>query len=232
MRAPSRKKPTVFVVDDDADVRRSLELLVHTMGYCAQAFALAHEFDAQYQPSQRGCLILDVKLRCNDGLALYHRLIREGNRLPTICISADADVSIAVAAMKTGAIEFLEKPLEPTVLRDRIEKALWLDAQWHERETAYDDRKAKLARLTSRERETLDLVIAGESNKSMADKLFISERAVEMRRSSMMRKLGVESTAELFDLAITHRVLSECIACCRNYDVPRISSCSCPTIRA
>jgi FixJ family two-component response regulator len=202
-------KPTVFVVDDDPDMRHALELLVRAMGYRAQAFAAAREFYAQYQPSERGCLVLDVKMPRQNGLELYGRLIREGKRLPVIFITAHADVSIAVAAMKTGAIEFLEKPFEQAVLRDRIERALRLDAQWRERESAYDAIDAKILLLTERELETLDLVIAGDSNKTMAEKLFVSERAVEMRRSNMMRKLGVKSTAELLDLAITHRVLSE-----------------------
>lgn len=201
--------PTVFVVDDDPDMRHSLELLVRAMGYRALAFASADEFYAEYRPSQRGCLVLDVKMPRQTGLELYGRLIGEGKRLPAIFITAHADVSIAVAAMKTGAIEFLEKPFEQAVLRDRIEKALRFDAKWHAQDSTYDALDAKILLLTERERETLDLVIAGESNRAMAEKLFISERAVEMRRSSMMRKLGVRSTAELLDLAITHRVLSE-----------------------
>lgn len=179
------------------------------MGYPVATFASAAEFQRYYAPSYRGCLILDVKMPRQGGLELYEALIREGKRLPVIFITAHADVSIAVAAMKTGAIEFLEKPFERATLQDRIQKALQLDAQWRQRDQAYREIDAGIARLSARERETLELVIAGESNKAMAAKLFISERAVEMRRSSMIRKLGVKTTAELLDVAITHRVLSE-----------------------
>jgi FixJ family two-component response regulator len=206
---PAPTETTVFVVDDDPDMRDSLRTLIEAMGYRAHTCHSAEEFYEDYEAGASGCLILDVKMPRQNGLELYERLIRERKRLPVIFITAHADVSVAVAAMKIGAIEFLEKPFERATLQDRIEKALRLDAQWRQRESAYDAIDTKITMLTQREKETLDLVVAGLSNKSMAVKLFISERAVEMRRSNMMRKLGVGSTAELLDLAITHRVLSE-----------------------
>jgi len=209
MYMPTPRKPTVFVVDDDPDMRNSLRLLIEAMDYCAQTFGSAQEFHGAYQPAVHGCLVLDVKMPRENGLELYERLLREGKRLPVIFITAHADVSVAVAAMKTGAIEFLEKPFDRMTLQNRIEKAVRLDARWRQQQSVYDAIDAKIAMLTEREKETLELVIAGLSNKSMADRLYVSERAVEMRRSNMMRKLGVGSTAELLDLAITHRVLSE-----------------------
>ncbi|MEX0936955.1 MAG: response regulator [Pirellulales bacterium] len=196
-------------MDDDPDMRDSLDMLIQAMGYRARTYSSSDDFHERYEPVARACLILDVKMPRQNGLELYERLIREKKRLPVIFITAHADVSMAVAAMKTGAIEFLEKPFDRATLQDRIEAALRLDTQWRQQESAYDEIDAKIGKLSQREMETLELVIAGHSNKSMADVLFISERAVEMRRSNMLRKLDVGSTAELLDLAITHRVLSE-----------------------
>ncbi|MCA9173364.1 MAG: response regulator transcription factor [Planctomycetales bacterium] len=200
---------TVFVVDDNADMRDSLGMLVDAMGHAVRTFGSAAEFRAALPLDRRGCLVLDVKMPGESGLELYEALLRDGVRLPVIFMTAHADVRVAVAAMKTGAIEFLEKPFDRRTLQDRIEKALEIDRQWCDREREFDQIDLKISKLTERERETLELVIAGESNKSMATKLFISERAVEMRRASMMRKLGVKSTAELLRLAVTHRVLRE-----------------------
>ena len=143
------------------------------------------------------------------GLELYEQLVREGKRLPVIFITAHADVTTAVAAMKSGAIEFLEKPFDHETLRDRITKALALDADWRRREAEFNAVAQRIARLNDRERETLELILAGAANKVMASRLFISERAVEMHRARIMHKLQVNSLAELVDLAVTHRLLSE-----------------------
>jgi FixJ family two-component response regulator len=118
-------------------------------------------------------------------------------------------VTTAVAAMKSGAIEFIEKPFDREVLLDRVRKALALDAEWRDGDTRFADLADRLARLNERERETLSLIRAGESNKAMAAKLGLTERAVEMRRSSIMRKMEVGSVAELVDVAVTHRVLAD-----------------------
>jgi FixJ family two-component response regulator len=136
-------------------------------------------------------------------------LLREGKRLPVIFVTAHADVTTAVAAMKTGAVEFLEKPFDHETLLALIRKALLLDAQWRKREAEFADIDARIARLNERDRETLQLILAGMSNKAMAARLFISERAVEMRRAALMRKLEVRSLAELLEIAITHRVMAE-----------------------
>lgn len=143
------------------------------------------------------------------GLELYEQLLSEGKRLPVIFITAHADVTSAVAAMKSGAIEFLEKPFDRETLLDRVGNALRLDAEWREQESQIKTADELIAKLTERERETLALLQAGSSNKVMATKLGITERAVEMRRSAIMNKLQVNSVAELLDLTITHRILSD-----------------------
>jgi FixJ family two-component response regulator len=202
-------QPTVFVVDDDADLRHSLEMLLRTMEFAVRSFASAAEFRRFYQPIYPGCLVLDVKMPRQNGLELYRRLLQEGKRLPVIFMTAHAEVTTAVAAMKTGAIEFLAKPFDRSTLIDRIEKALVLDAEWRAREQEFARLGSQIERLNGRERMTLELVVAGVPNKAMARRLQISERAVEMRRATLMRKLGVRNTAELLKFAITYRVLAE-----------------------
>lgn len=201
--------PTVFVVDDDRPMRDSLVMLLETLGFSARPFASAGEFHRFYQRPLPGCLVLDVRMPLQTGLELYSQLIREGKRLPVIFITAHADVSTAVAAMKTGAIEFLEKPFQPETLLERVKNALALDAAWRRREAEFNAVAQRIACLNARDRETLELILGGASNKVMAARLFISERAVEMRRARIMRKVQVDSLAELIDLAVTHRVLAE-----------------------
>ncbi|HUY88184.1 MAG TPA: response regulator [Pirellulales bacterium] len=202
-------QPTVFVVDDDRQMRDSLVMLLETLGFPARSFASAGEFHRFYDPPLPGCLVLDVRMPRQTGLELYEQLIREGKRLPAIFITAHADVSTAVSAMKSGAIEFLEKPFEQETLLQRVKNALALDAAWRRREAEFKAVDDRIASLNARDRETLEWILRGASNKVMAARLFISERAVEMRRARLMRKLQVESLAELIDLAVTHRVLAE-----------------------
>ena len=162
-----------------------------------------------YRAHMPGCLLLDVRMPVQDGLALFEQLHQEGKLLPVIFITAHADVTTAVAAMKTGAIEFLEKPFDRHTLVDRIQKALALDAKWRQQDADFIALQQRIGRLTDRDRETLELLLAGESNKMIAAKLFLTERAVEMRRASLMRRLQVNSLAELIDLTVTHRIHSE-----------------------
>lgn len=209
MTPVSEQQPTVFVVDDDQPMRESLVMLIETMGCPARGFATAGAFHRSYRREWPGCLVLDVRLPGQSGVELYEQLVREEKRLPVIFITAHADVTTAVAAMKTGAIEFLEKPFDRQTLFELIQRALALDADWRRRQADFDALDARVARLNDRDRETLRLILAGESNKVMAAKLYISERAVEMRRAVIMRKVQVESLAELIDLAVTHRLLAE-----------------------
>ncbi|MBX3414242.1 MAG: response regulator transcription factor [Pirellulales bacterium] len=190
-------------------MRESLVALACAMNYAARGFESARAFYDVYQPEMPGCLLLDIQMPGQTGLELYEQLIREGKRIPVIFITAHADVSMAVAAMKTGAIEFLEKPFERHALRQLLEAAFARDAEWRRREAEYRQLDERIARLTERDRETLELLLAGIPNKAMAARLLISERAVEMRRAAIMRKLQVRSLAELLELAITHRILGD-----------------------
>ncbi|HEX3727784.1 MAG TPA: response regulator [Pirellulales bacterium] len=201
--------PTVYVVDDDAPLRDSLVGLITAMGFSSQGFASGDAFHHFYQRHFPGCLVLDVRMPGQSGLELYDQLIQEGKRLPVIFITAHADVTTAVAAMKTGAVEFLEKPFDHGTLHQRIQKALTLDGNWRRHESEFNAIDQRISRMNERDQETLQLILAGASNKVMASRLFISERAVEMRRAAIMRKLEVRSLAELLELTITHRLVAE-----------------------
>lgn len=201
--------PTVYVVDDDQQMRDSLCALLEVLGFQVKAFSTPGSFHRYYRSEMPGCLVLDIRMPRQSGLELYEQLLEEGKRLPVVFITAHADVSTAVAAMKTGAIEFLEKPFDRETLLDRVRTALALDAEWRADDAHFECLDERVARLSKREQATLAMIQAGESNKSMATKLDLTERAVEMRRSAIMRKVQVSSVAELIDLATTHRILAE-----------------------
>jgi FixJ family two-component response regulator len=201
--------PRVFVVDDDKQLLDLLIELLETVGFQVRAFSSPGGFLRYYRARMPGCLILDIRMPRQNGLELYEQLLREGKRLPVIFMTAHADVSTAVAAMKAGAVEFIEKPFDRKLLVDLVHKALHLDSQWRARDAQVTALGDRVARLSDREMETLRLIQAGESNKSMAAKLLLTERAVEMRRSAIMRKLQVKNVAELLDLTITHRILTD-----------------------
>jgi FixJ family two-component response regulator len=216
--------PSVFIVDDDRPLLESLVGLLEALEFQPRGFSSPGSFLRYYRAEMPGCLILDIQMPRQNGLELYEQLLREGKRLPVIFMSAHADVTTAVAAMKKGAIEFVEKPFDRKLLIDLIHKALDLDSHWRAGDAqiaALDDR---VGRLSDRELETLRLIQAGESNKSMAAKLRLTERAVEMRRSAIMRKLQVNSVAELLDLAISHRILTDLRQAASQGGIARIPS--------
>lgn len=209
MNQVQTSQPKLFVVDDDEQMRQSLEALLSVCGHEVVAFSTPGGFHRFYRREMPGCLILDVRMPRQSGLELYEQLLNEGKRLPVIFITAHADVTTAVAAMKSGALEFLEKPFDRETLMNRVKRALALDAEWRSQEAEFAALAGRIAVLNDRDRETLVMIQAGEPNKTMAAKLLISERAVEMRRSSLMKKLNVASVAELIDLTATHRLLNE-----------------------
>jgi len=190
-------------------MRDSLVGLIRATGIAAKGFATGGAFYKTYQRDAPGCLVLNVRMSGQCGLELYQQLLREGKRLPVIFITAHADVSTAVAAMKNGAVEFLEKPCAHQTLLTLVRNALALDAQWRQRTAKFSAIDQRIARLNDRDEETLRLILAGVSNKAMASRLYISERAVEMRRAAIMRKLEVRSLAELLEVVITHRVMAD-----------------------
>ena len=201
--------PTVFVVDDDPEMRKSLVMLIQAMGHEVDTFCSGPQFRNYYKADMPGCLLSDIQMPRQTGLELYEDLLQTGRRLPVIFMTAHANVTTAVAAMKTGAIEFLEKPFGHATLAKLLDKALALDSQWRSKQAELAEVESQINSLTSREQETLQLILEGLSNKVMAKRQAVTERAIEMRRARIMQKLGVRSVPELLNVAVTHRVLSE-----------------------
>jgi FixJ family two-component response regulator len=193
--------PTVFVVDDDDAVRKAVAAAGGLLGHPVRAFASAADFLTAYSPDAAGCLVLDVKMPGMTGLELQRKLADDGVSLPVVMISGHADVRIAVEAMTLGAVTLLEKPFSLDELLAQVRKAIEKDAADRAGRGKADDARARLAALTPKEREVLDLVVAGRTNREIADRLGLSVRAVEDRRSRLMRRVGANSLAELVAMA-------------------------------
>jgi FixJ family two-component response regulator len=199
-------EPTVYIVDDDPDMRDSLRWLIKTVGLRAEVYPSAAGFLRDFAPNGPGCLILDVRMPGTSGLDLFEELVARGEGMPVIFITAYADVPMAVRAMKSGAVEFVEKPFNRQTLLDKVQRAIKDDVNRRRRLAASETVSAKLRRLTGKELEVLELIKDGCPNKEIATRLEITPRAVELRRSSLMRKLGVRTLAELLRLTIIHEV--------------------------
>jgi RNA polymerase sigma factor (sigma-70 family) len=194
---------TVFIVDDDPSILSSLSWLLESASYEVECYASAAEFLRRAaEPVPAGCLIVDVRMPDTSGLELLEILRSRGFVMPAIVISGHADVPMAVSAMKTGAIDFLEKPFLEQDLLERIEKALAIDAEERRRTEARAKILQRVEKLTRREREIMDLVVEGKSNKEIAAHLHISTKTVEAHRAKVMRKMEADSIARLVKSAI------------------------------
>ncbi|HSD61003.1 MAG TPA: response regulator [Burkholderiales bacterium] len=193
---------SVYVVDDDYDVRASLALLLRSVGLEAQCFESAAALLAVVGPECAGCVVADVRMPGMSGLELQRELARRGIALPLLMITGHADVPTAVQAMKSGALDFLQKPFSDQALLDRVHAALRLDAEHRRRRSTRDDVQARLAALTPREREVMERVVAGKPNKIVARELGLSTRTVEIHRARLMEKMGAGSLAELVRLVV------------------------------
>ncbi len=192
-----RLDATVFVVDDDEAMRDSLHWLLESMEFQVATFASGEEFLAAYDPRQAGCLVLDVRMPGMSGLELHDRLNASGVILPIVFITGHGEVPMAVAALKKGAVDFIEKPFAERDLLEVIERCLALDATRRREHAERERARHKLAALTPREREVLDMVVAGRLNKIIADSLEISIKTVEVHRARVMEKLEARSVADL-----------------------------------
>ncbi len=189
--------PTVFVVDDNPRVRRSVCALLTAAGLRSEAYASARAFLAAYDPSRPGCLVLDLRLRGESGLELQDELRRRQVALPIIVLTAHATVPASVRALKAGAIEFLRKPAPPATLLASIRDALAMDERARQQTATRAARERRLARFTARERQVLDLLLSGETSKEIATGLGLSVRTVEGYRAAIYVKTGVSSVAQL-----------------------------------
>ncbi len=194
--------PTVFVVDDDAAMRASLRWLLESVGLRVETFASGRDFLERYESGQAGCLVLDLRMPDLSGLELQSELNRRAISLPVIIISGYGEVRTAVDALKAGAVDFLEKPFSEQVLLDRVWQAIKSD---HAARRDRAERAAfgeNLRKLTPRERQVMDLVVAGKSNREIAEQLTLSPKTVEVHRAQVMKKTQAATLADLIRVAV------------------------------
>ncbi len=197
------REPAVFIVDDDAAVRRFLRGLIATVDLSVETFESAQSFLDFYETEMPGCLLLDIRMPGMSGLELQKELAAREIELPIVFLTGHGDVQIAVNAMKAGAFDFIEKPFKNDLLLDTVQKAvaIGLSADESRAEKAViDDR---VARLTERERQVMEMVVDGETNKGIARRFDISERTVENHRSSVMAKMEARSLADLVKMLVS-----------------------------
>lgn len=197
----SQTPPIVFVVDDDVSVRESLELLLRHEGLEVETFISAQEFLSRPRVAVPSCLVLDYSLPGLNGLELQRRVAQDRHDMPIIFITGHGDVPMTVQAMKAGAVEFLTKPFSDIVLLNAIRNAIERSRTLLGRDAEIRELQARYARLTSREREVMALVVAGLPNKQVGCELGISEITVKAHRGSMMRKMEADSLPELVSFA-------------------------------
>ena len=195
-------EPTLFVVDDDQAIREALETLLESVGYRVECHASSQSFLDGYHPGRSGCLILDIRMPEMTGLELQGQLERRGIGLPVIIITGHGDVPAAVRALQAGAIDFLQKPFRDEQLLRAVRQALQTDSERRRVQAARARIATRLATLTEREREILEWLCEGKSNKEMAAQLAVSLRTVETHRMALMEKLEAKNLAELIRIAL------------------------------
>lgn len=202
-------EPIIYVIDDDDAVRQSLEFLLKTAGITVRGFESAKAFLEVLPQINSGCVITDVRMPEITGIDLLRRLKDTHPALPVIVITGHGDISLAVEAMKIGAVDFLEKPFDDDQLIAAVRSALNRDANAVKRQAELDNVSEKLAALSNRERQVLDGLVAGNANKTIAFDLGISPRTVEIYRANVMTKMAANSLSDLVRMAMMADILGE-----------------------
>ncbi len=193
----NQDSPTVFIIDDDSGIRRLVQNHVQSVGLRSATYSSADEFLAVADPSCSGCVVTDVQMPGMSGVELQETLAARRVQLPVIVITAHADVPIAVRAMKAHAVDFLQKPFQREELLERILAAIRIDAERRQDEAERRTASERIAALTTREREVMELLTQGLANKQIAHALDLGEKTIETHRAKLMKKLGVRSVANL-----------------------------------
>ena len=190
-------EPIVHVVDDDEAVRKTVRLLLQSVNIPVETYGNAREFMEAFDPARSGCIVLDVRMPGMSGMELHEKLVMDGVKTPVIVVTGHGDVPMAVKAVQRGALDFIEKPFREQILLDRIKQAIQKDLETRRGEARVAEIQQRLDTLTPREREVLELVVSGKNTKQIAAQFGVSVQAVAAHRERLMRKMGVESVAEL-----------------------------------
>jgi len=199
---PAPLTPTVYIVDDDAEMRETLRSLVSSVNLPVETYASGQEFLETQSGGRAGCLVVDLRMPGLSGIDLQDALVSRGLTLPVIIISGYGDVPTAARAMRAGALDFLEKPVSRQLLLDRVREGLEVDRQRRLADAERAEIGGRVARLTPRERQVMELVVSGNSNKVIAMDLGLCEKTVEVHRAHVMEKMMAKSLAELVRLAM------------------------------
>jgi two-component system, LuxR family, response regulator FixJ len=196
----------VYVVDDDSAVRDSLSLFIQSTGQPVKCFESAEDFLNDYREEHPGCLVLDVRMSGMSGLDLQNELVKRQIKIPIIFISGHAEIPDSAKAFRAGAVDFLVKPFDNAVLMERIDEAIYKDITERKNKNERSEIQRRINRLTSREKEVLNLILGNHSNKEVAKLLSISHRTIDVHRARIMEKMEVENIAELLLMVMQNDV--------------------------
>lgn len=198
-------KPTVFVIDDDPAMRKSLTWLIESVNLAVETYESASAYVGKHDPDRPGCILLDVRMPGMSGLDLQSHLREMRSTTPIIVMTAHADVPMAVRALKAGAFDFIEKPFNDQVLLESVQKAIDLDSRSRDAATEVASIEGRLSALTKREHEVMTFVVDGNPNRRIAEMLGLSEKTIEVHRAHVMEKMRAKNAADLIRMVLEVR---------------------------